>query len=63
MASNKYVISADLENIGQGQDLQLSLYLSYYIAAFNQNVAIGADNKSITLADLESVGHVTFHKE
>ena len=36
-ADNKSVRSADLENVGQGHDLQKSSYLEYFTAGFNQN--------------------------
>ena len=60
MVGNKNVISADLENADKGLQLQKSLYLGYYAAHCNQTFlktnATVADNKSVTLADLESVG-------
>ena len=41
------------------------LYLGYDTTEFNQTHqydATGADNKSLTPADLENIGLVTFHK-
>ena len=35
-AGHKDVISADIDNIGQGYRLQKSLHLGYYITDFNQ---------------------------
>ena len=37
IVGNKTVISAYLENAGQGHHLQKSLHLSYYTTDFNQN--------------------------
>ena len=51
---------ADLESVRQGHHLQKSINLGYYTADFNQiftkMFATGADNKSVTSADLESAG-------
>ena len=37
MIGNKNVISADLENVGQGHHLHNSLYLGYYMTDFIQS--------------------------
>ena len=60
IARNRNIISADLENLGQGHHLKKS-YIDSYAINFNQNDAIEAGSKSITSTDLENVtqGHIS----
>ena len=62
MAGNKTVISADLENVGQGERLP-KIIISWFLydrfqPTFHQNDAIRAGNKSVTSAGRKNVGQV-----
>ena len=59
MAGNKSVLWSDLEKVGQGQNLQKSLYLSYHMTELNKTfvkiVAMLPATK-MSSAYLENVG-------
>ena len=56
----KTIISSDLENLGQGHNLQTFPYLSHYITDFHQTFIKNDGNviikKNVISAELENVG-------
>ena len=64
MVGKNNVLSADLENVGQGLDYKKSLYLGSYATNFNllfKKWCSWAVNKSVTSADLHNAdqGHMS----
>ena len=63
MANNKSRLLSDLENVGQGHDLQNSLYVSYewwqyewFLWNFHRNDGNVAGNKNFISANFKNVG-------
>ena len=56
--ATKYVLSSDLENVGQGHNLQKLPYLSYYMTDLYQSFFLNDATRSATKmsADPEIVG-------
>ena len=67
MPNNKNVISADLENVGQGHHLQKSLFLGYYASDFNQTftkmLLLWLITKALHQLTSKVWANVTFHTE